>query len=314
MSEPRRETAAPPRLDFVVIGAAKSGTTTLFHLLRHHPRIHLPPDKEVPFFSRDDWYERGWEWFAPRYLGEPGADQLVGTMSPQYMEDSRRTPRRLADHSPDLRLIALLRDPVERAFSMWRMMTRLQREADSFEAAIDEQIPAEALAAARRLDWTRTNTSDRYLVTGEYGRILEQFLAEFPRRQLLVIFTDELQQTPQRVVDQVCEFLEVPTFEPPNLGKKYHVGGGSDRFPGLLPAVRRIRPLRALFRLLPLETRRAILFWYRTETVIARDPGSTMDEAQRHRLCGFYRPDVARLERLIGRPVPWPDLTAGGDR
>jgi hypothetical protein len=117
----------PP--DFVVIGAAKSGTTALYHQLRHHHGLYLPPSKEAPFFTKDDVYRRGWE----AHLAEPFTaappDLLWGTVTPRYRDLG--IPARMHEAMPDARLIALLREPVARVYSKYRLLVRRGRERRS---------------------------------------------------------------------------------------------------------------------------------------------------------------------------------------
>ena len=101
-------------LDFVVIGASKSGTTSLFHYLGEHPSIWLPPSKDAPFFSADEWFEKGWGWMLEDTFRGAPIDQLWGTVTPRYMEDDR-VPERMVGLMPHLKLVALLRNPIDRA-------------------------------------------------------------------------------------------------------------------------------------------------------------------------------------------------------
>src|SRR5512134_2872554 len=104
------------KLDFIIIGAQKAGTTALFRYLRRHPRIYMPLEKEIPFFSDDVLYARGWEQFARRYYGHAPPDRLWGKATPRYMIHPD-CPSRIRATMPDTRLIALLRDPIERCIS-----------------------------------------------------------------------------------------------------------------------------------------------------------------------------------------------------
>ncbi len=182
-------------LDFIVIGAQKSATTTLFQHLHHHPEIALPSGKEWPFFSHDPIYERGWGAYLESLAGNGGVSDPArswGTVTPQYMVggvlnttldplaagyDERTVPRRMHERLPDVRLVAILRDPVARAVSHHRMVVRRGGELRSFDEAIDELLAPAALEEARR----RPAESSGYVVWGEYGRILAGYLGPSPR-------------------------------------------------------------------------------------------------------------------------------------
>src|SRR5947209_6229116 len=81
-------------LDFMVIGAQKSGTTSLHKYLQPHPALHMLPEKEAPFFSNDAWYDRGWPKFSEEFFANAPRDQLRAKVSPIYMAD-RRVPARV---------------------------------------------------------------------------------------------------------------------------------------------------------------------------------------------------------------------------
>src|SRR5258708_35856410 len=108
----------PGRLpDFVIIGAAPSGTTWVARQLRLHPEIHVAPQKEVNFFEQDANFERGPDWYRAQFL-RARSGQRVGEATPAYMMVPRAAER-MAALIPDARLIAILRNPVDRAYSLY---------------------------------------------------------------------------------------------------------------------------------------------------------------------------------------------------
>jgi hypothetical protein len=159
------------------------------------------------------------------------------------------------------------------------------------------------------MPWHPATATDCYLVTGEYARMWQQFAAYFPREQFLVLFTDDLEQRPQFVLDSSLTFLGLaPGFSPPNLGKRYYVGGSRRRFGWLLPTVQKIWPLRRLWRGLSPDVKRAMLWWFRTQVAVNREAPPELPSDLRRRLVEFYRPDVLALEVFIGQKVPWEEF------
>lgn len=226
-------------LDFIIIGAQKAGTTSLFAHLSRHPEISLPAGKEVPYFSHDSVYERGWTPYIRRLAGHAAfADRASkwGTVTPQYMVggvyqpggdvaarnyDERTLPSRIHECLPNVRLIAILRDPVERALSHHRMLVMRGIERRSFDNAIGELLRPDALERARKCPRERTG----YVAWGEYGRILAGYLDVFPREQLLVVFTEELERSPAQLLSRIQEFIGVRAdFEAEDLGARYQAG------------------------------------------------------------------------------------------
>lgn len=277
--------AGKSTLDFIVIGAQKAGTTSLFRYLREHPEIALPDGKEWPCFSHDRVYERGWgDYMATLvrngYRGDADPHKAWGTVTPQYMVggvyqrssgeaadsyDERTVPARMHEHLPAVRLVAILRDPVGRAISHHRMAVARGQDRRSFDEVAAELLRPEALVRSRRYP----DENSGYVTWGEYGRILEGYLQVFPRQQLLVVFTNELEHAPAQVLRRVHRFIGVSVdFEPANIGERFRVAatvrGFSWRSPsswmspssplspqGLGRALRRSPAARAVWHALP---------------------------------------------------------------
>jgi hypothetical protein len=193
--------------DFLVIGAQKAGTTAVYAYLRRHPAILGPFWKEVSFFDRHWW--RGEAWYRGQ-MPLRGEGRLAGEASPSYVFHPL-APERVRAVVPDVKLIALLREPAERAYSHYQHEVALGREPLSFEdalAAEDERLRGEVdrlLADPRafsRAWWDYT-----YASRGLYAEQLERWLALFPREQLLVLTTDELGARPDETYATVLAFL-----------------------------------------------------------------------------------------------------------
>ena len=210
--------------NFLIIGAQKAGTTTLYHLLRGHPAIFMPEVKEPGFFIRgfpdpvrfqtlrrpDDGRtattigSRGAAWSTlEEYaaLFEPGAElPLRGEASTPYLP-SPYAARRIAEVLPDIRLIVLLRDPVERAFSAYTYnLSRGTEPAPTFAEAVASELRGE------RDDWVY---GWRYLYTGRYAEHLRRYLDLFPRERLAVFRFEELRADSGAVFADACRFLGV---------------------------------------------------------------------------------------------------------
>lgn len=302
MSHPPATDSQVRFLDFLVIGASKSGTTALFRYLRTDPELYLPPDKDAPFFAVDEHYQAGWPAFAEEFFSEAPDEALWGTVTPRYMEDPR-VPARIAATMPEIKLIALLRNPIDRAFSQYRQQVRRGKESRSFEKVVDELLGA-APGGGEGLE--------RILSPGRYGETLARFAERFPPERLLVLFTEELEARPQAVIDTIRSFLGLPPgFSPPNLSKRYHVGGDRRRFPGLIPALQRIAPLRWLWHRLPRATRRSLWVWFFTQLDVVRGRGEQIPAPVRRQLVEHYREDVEHLAALTGREAPWSEFREG---
>jgi hypothetical protein len=198
--------------DFLILGAQKAGTTALYAYLRWHPQITGPSFKEVSFFDRH--YAKGERWYRAHLPARRRS--LVGEASPSYLFHPL-APERVARMLPQARLIALLRNPVDRAFSHYQHEVALGREPLSFEDAIeqeDERMRGEVERMLRdptyfsHAWWNYT-----YLARGRYAGQLERWFAEFPREQLLVLLTDELAADTGGTYRRVLDFLGVDAGE-----------------------------------------------------------------------------------------------------
>ena len=182
--------------DAVIIGAAKSGTTTLANHLAQHPNIFLCPFKEPEFFSHDDNFARGLDWYCGLFE-RARDDQLCIEASTAYSRSPQHphTARRLHLHRPDAKLIYLMRHPVERAYSHFvhRYTKELYRDRP-----IDRTFEEHVLEDPLCLD-----SSDYRL---QIGKVLEYF----PRSQLLFLFTHELATDEAATLRKVCDFLGLP--------------------------------------------------------------------------------------------------------
>jgi hypothetical protein len=193
--------------DFVIIGGKKCGTTFLYDLLGRHPLVQPAASKELHFF--DALFEEGAEWYrqcfpAPRW--EDGRRTITGEASP-YMAH-RHAPERMAQVVPQARLIALLRDPVERAYSDYQMVARKDREHKTFEEAIGLQEPAEAG------DRAALSEDSEYLSRGVYVDQLLRWTEFFDREQLLVLKSEDFFENHTETLEVVLEFLGLPEWEP----------------------------------------------------------------------------------------------------
>jgi hypothetical protein len=206
-----------PLPDFLIIGAQKAGTTALFAYLRWHPEITGPSWKEVSFFDRR--YREDPRAYRASFPAKPrqwvtarrrGRWPLVGEASPSYILHPL-APQRAYDVVPEARLIALLRNPVDRAYSHYQHEVRLGREPLSFEDALDRE-PERLRGEVERMVAEPTYFSDAwwnytYAARGRYAEQLERWFAVFPREQLLVLFTEELYEDTPGAYARVLSFL-----------------------------------------------------------------------------------------------------------
>jgi hypothetical protein len=298
------------RLDFIIIGAQKSGTTSLYKYLQGHPELYLLPEKEAPFFNYDPSFDRGWDWFAREYFTNAPTEKLWGKATPGYMADAR-VPQRIAAVTPEAKLIVLLRNPIDRAYSHYRMQVKRDVEKRSFRECLEIKLRPEVLAQERLLP--PGIELEGYFAMGEYGRILGKYLELFPRNQLLVLFTEDLEKDPRGVLRRVLRFLKVAEyFVPANIGKRYHVGGTQKRIAWTQDEIMHHRLFQFFVKRLPASYQKPFLrrffFWFKIWNTRPDPAGRQMPTEIRERLREFYAEDMQRLNQLLDSPVPWEEF------
>ncbi|TCJ20786.1 sulfotransferase [Rubrobacter taiwanensis] len=198
--------------DFIIIGAQKSGTTSLYRYLTEHPRVAPAATKQVDFFAHES-FRRGYGWYLAQFPQDRGKETLTGEASPYYMFHPH-APRRVFEFDPRIKLIAILRNPVDRTYSHYQHQVRNWREPLAFEEALEAEEARLRDETARLLaDETYDSKLHRrhsYLARSRYAEQLERWYAHFPREQLLVLNSEALFEDPEAALDRVSAFLDLP--------------------------------------------------------------------------------------------------------
>lgn len=291
--------------DFVIVGAAKAGTTSLYEYCRQHPGIFVVPRKEPRFFAfegkevdpNDPVHSKNVTDLVS-YLSLfddalPG--QITGEASPVYLIDEE-TPSRIAGHKPDAKIVVILRNPVERAYShfLYAQLGGLEPMSASFEDVLHE--PTVNVG-----QWVRRR---RYLETGFYFQHLSRYIAVFGRDRIHISFFEDLVRDPVKLAQDVFRFLGVDDSFVPSASVKFGKSGipknkllHSILYPpglGLIKTVayKMMRPkdfhaLRA--RRIKIVNRN-----------LSKEPMSAL---VRKELTELFRDDVCKLEKLVHRDL-----------
>ena len=210
---------------YLIIGAQRAGTTSLHRYLVQHPAVRtMLRTKGVHFFDTN--YGRGIDWYASRFpttlyswyvRRRHGIELLTGEASPYYVFHPQ-VPYRVARHLPDVKLILLLRDPVQRAYSHYQHEVSRGFETLGFEEAIRAEPERLAGEHERLLAEPFYNSFHHqhhsYLARGHYDEQLATWRSLFPDRQLLVLSSERFFAEPDRAFRQVLDFLGLPDFTP----------------------------------------------------------------------------------------------------
>ena len=195
--------------DFVIIGAQKGGTSFLYHLLTLHPLVEPAARKELHFFDNPELFDHGAEWYRrcfPRLNSKDGQRSMTGEATPYYLFDPP-VAKRMAQIVPQARLIALLRNPIDRAYSHYQMQVKRGTEPRTFEEAIEQQHSS-------------------YMSRGIYVDQLLRWFEFFGKEQMLILKSEDFFARPVETLKFVLTFLDLPDWQPeaPELQQRRHSG------------------------------------------------------------------------------------------
>jgi hypothetical protein len=198
---------------FLIIGAARSGTTTLSRYLSEHPDIFISAKKELHYFDRE--FDRGLDWYRSHFTNS--REHAKGEATPMYL-GLPYIAERMARTVPEAKLIAILRNPVDRAYSQYWWKRGRGKESRSFEQAVADEL------AGKLSDHARARAFD-YVGRGRYLDHLTEICNFYSSHQLLVLLFDDLRDSPAGVYETMCAFLGVDlTVSPPSLGQTINQG------------------------------------------------------------------------------------------
>ena len=212
--------------NFLIVGAAKCGTTSVYHYLRQHPQVYMSPIKETNFFA----YEKGTERTdsAARFpirsreeyvalFRDASREIAVGEASPRYLVHPQAAER-IHSLIPEAKIIAILRNPIDRAYSAYSMRLRDGKEPRSFAEAVREE---ESGCLRENLEWGQNH----YLEEGDYVNQLRPYLQRFDRKHIAIYLFEDLEKDPIGFMREVYQFLDVSDEFVPDTSVRYNVSG-----------------------------------------------------------------------------------------
>jgi hypothetical protein len=288
-------------IDFICVGAQKSGTTTLHHILQQHPSIFLPDCKECHFFDTGD-YHNGIHWYYQTYFAKATESHLNGEITPSYMVMPEVAGRLAETVDNNLKLLFLLRDPVDRAVSHF---IDNPGETRSFRDAINQDLTEFErkgyLPATKDTNYPRGN----YIVRGFYAQQIKRFLKYFSIQNMHFVQFSAFVNNTGKELEKILDFLELENID---LNTDVHKNASQPR--------RRSIFLRSLLygapsnfvdsllnnnriRQFALQTRKNILELYESFLPVPRDYSEIPNDVQ-ERLREYYRESMDSLEAITG--------------
>ena len=194
------------KVDFLICGTQRGGTTALFHSLRDHPEICWARRKEVHFFDS----ERNFRGKEPRYFqyhsffNPQPSHKVLGEGTPIYMY-WYDAPKRIWQYNPDMKLIVILRNPVDRAYSHWNLIRHRDPDVTFWDAIQNERERCRSALPFQHRFFS-------YVDRGFYVQQLRRIWTYFEPKQILIVRNEDFRSRPKEVVDKVCHFLGIHAF------------------------------------------------------------------------------------------------------
>lgn len=204
----------------MIIGANKGGTTSLFNYLTEHPEVFKPTIKEPMFFNHYTKQAKDGDFRTQKVIKSlksylalfSGSEnfKVAGESSTSYLANPFCAAN-IYDFNPDMKLIAILRNPIERAYSNYLMYVRWGEESRSFTQALNDELEGKELPQGKQ-----------YIGLGYYMESLKRYKKIFGGKQLKIILNEDLKQNPEEVYSSICNYLNIDSSFLPDFNKKYN--------------------------------------------------------------------------------------------
>jgi hypothetical protein len=189
----------------LIIGAGRSGTTSLYHYLNDHQEICFSSIKEIHYFSVNDLYKRGESYFQSFFIND---NNKIRVSADTYLLPDKKAPERIRSYNPEIKIILILRDPVERAYSSYQYSINNGYENRSISFLKSLELEKERLATD---DIARLNNLCHF-----YGSLYYQHISHwqhfFPKENFLILTTSDLKNNPQKLLKNLSAFLNISPF------------------------------------------------------------------------------------------------------
>jgi len=278
-----------------IVGAPKAGTSSLYVYLANIPGIFMSQAKEPNYFSRKTIPDHS--LVKPirdksKYLGlfkKVKDEKIIGEASPSYLSDPE-APKLIHDIIPDAKIIISLRDPVERTLSFYLNLVRIGRMKGSFHEELQK-----SLKHVRAY-----NQISLRLETGLYAEDIQRYLDIFGSTQVKILIFEEFVKDPKKTLNEILSFLKIDYELDDFKGEAYNKFGVA-RGPISQFLLRDIRVRRIVEKIVPPSGRRVL----REKLLLKNEEKPKMNQEDRKTLIQFYREDGIKLQKILGKKLPW---------
>ncbi|WP_462252982.1 sulfotransferase family protein [Ekhidna sp.] len=284
--------------NFFMVGAMKSGTTSLYHILGEHPDIYFPSYKEPHYFvspgeklmfnGKDDmmiankiFLHKSDEYF--ELFNNKEKYKIRGDASAMYLYYPQAS-KNISEFDSSAKILVVLRNPVDRAYSSYLHLRRDDRESFSFEEALKEE--------KARID-NKFNPLWHYRRVGLYADQVQRYLDNFEK--VKVVIYEDFKSNPEKILSEICDFLSIEEFQF-DLAKRFNVSGvPKSRF--VHNALRKPNKIKSLFKgMIPESIKTKV----KNHLVnLNLEKASPIDPITRRSLLEFYESDISKLENIL---------------
>jgi hypothetical protein len=289
---------------FFIVGAPKCGTTSLAEMLASHPGLCVSEPKEPHFFDVD--YPERHDQYMRTCFSKAKEGQLLGEATPSYLMVPY-VANNIRNYNPDAKIIILLRDPVDRAFSSWWMLKSRGMEKLKFIEAIEAEFSEKGVFHRSNIEkiWAEQVNAIKagaplplrtYLEAGFYAKHLKRYYEMFPSENIKVILTVDLKNHPEKVLNEIIKFLGLEQSSHVNLFVESNRAVGSSAEP-ILRALRSLG-LMGVRHFLPQRARNSL-----KSKLSSFGATPSLTEEERLKASGYFSDANSKLEMLLDRKL-----------
>jgi hypothetical protein len=287
--------------NFLIIGTAKAGTTSLHSYLNQHPEIYMSPNKEPRFFAfegedldpENPTHKKtitNLQAYQALFEGVTG-EKAIGETSPAYLVE-HKAPARIKHYIPEAKIIAILRNPAERAYSHFLHLIK-----HNYESCHDFELALQNEDELRIGQWRPRND---YILFGFYYKNLKRYFDIFERNKIKIFLFEDLQSDPTGLLQKIFRFLEVDDTFTPDI-TFHHSVSGIPKNRALHRLIYGFNPFRAFLKpfirpFISIDVQQRIEYWLKIKNL--QKP--QLSQELRIYLIDIYRKDILRLQELIG--------------
>ena len=295
------ETVKKP--NYILLGAAKSATTTIYDVLRQNSNVFAPQFKEPHFFNINDNYEKGFSWYLNTYYKNSIDSKVVIDFTPTYLYSKKSAERIFNNLGKDVKFIVILRDPVDRAFSHYLHSKRDGHEKEDFESAI--KLEQKRLSEYMLDNDFVSELRFSYISQGLYYKMIKSYLKFYDLNDFLIInFDKEISNNMHSALDRVSEFLDIDINS--ELSDIHSNKSGVSKSKSLNNLILKENVLRKFVKkIIPYNIRQVIKNKIRNFNKEDVNYTPLNSDLKRELFDMYFKEDVSNLENLLNKKMDW---------